>query len=72
MPRLSAVDMFKKWLAKVGIKDRTIQAVDSALHEETLHYSRTGRRGHAACDRAHDHPDRRHVIQNADVTRVNR
>ncbi len=42
MPRLSAVDMVKKYLAKIGIKDRTIQAVDSALHEETLHYSRTG------------------------------
>lgn len=42
MPRLSAVDMIKKYLAKIGIKDRTIHAVDSALHEETLHYSRTG------------------------------
>ncbi|MDB6116393.1 MAG: protoporphyrinogen oxidase [Verrucomicrobiaceae bacterium] len=42
MPRLSAVDMIKKYLAKIGIKDRAIQAVDSALHEETLHYSRTG------------------------------
>jgi protoporphyrinogen oxidase len=42
MPRLSAVDVFKKWLAKFGIKDNTIRAVDSALSEETLHYSRTG------------------------------
>jgi protoporphyrinogen oxidase len=42
MPRLSAVDVIKKWLAKFGIKDNGIRAVDSALHEETLHYSRTG------------------------------
>lgn len=42
MPRLSAVDVIKRALAKVGIKDRTVRAVDSALHEETLHYSRTG------------------------------
>jgi protoporphyrinogen oxidase len=42
MPRLSAVDMIKKQLARFGIKDRSIRAVDSALHEETLHYSRTG------------------------------
>jgi protoporphyrinogen oxidase len=43
MPRLSAVDMLKKYLAKFGIKDRSgVHAVDSALREETLHYSRTG------------------------------
>lgn len=49
MPRLSAVDMFKKWLAKLGIKDRTIHAVDSALREETLHYSRTGAEAMPRC-----------------------
>jgi protoporphyrinogen oxidase len=43
MPRLSAVDVIKKALGKVGMKDKGgMQAVDSALHEETLHYSRTG------------------------------
>jgi len=42
MPRLSAVDVLKKGLAAIGIKDKTVQAVESALHEETLHYSRTG------------------------------
>jgi protoporphyrinogen oxidase len=42
MPRLSAVDMLKKYLAKLGVKDRSVHAVDSALREETLHYSRTG------------------------------
>lgn len=42
MPRLTAVDVLKKILAKVGIKDNRVHAVDSALSEETLHYSRTG------------------------------
>lgn len=41
MPRLTAVDMIKKILAKIGIKD-SVKAVDSALLEETLHYARTG------------------------------
>ncbi len=41
MPRLTAVDMIKKILAKFGIKD-SVKAVDSALLEETLHYARTG------------------------------
>jgi protoporphyrinogen oxidase len=42
MPRLTAVDVLKKILAKVGIKDNRVHAVDSALSEETLHYSKTG------------------------------
>src|SRR5436190_14306889 len=42
MPRLSAVDVIKKALGKVGVKDKALKAVDSALHDETLHYSRTG------------------------------
>ena len=42
MPRLSAVDVIKRALGKVGIKDRNVKAVESALLDETLHYSRTG------------------------------
>jgi protoporphyrinogen oxidase len=42
MPRLSAVDVIKRALGKLGIKDRSVKAVDSALLEETLHYSRSG------------------------------
>jgi protoporphyrinogen oxidase len=42
MPRLSAVDLIKKALAKAGIKEKHGQAVESALLEETLHYSRNG------------------------------
>ncbi|MCB1242002.1 MAG: FAD-dependent oxidoreductase [Akkermansiaceae bacterium] len=42
MPRLSAVDVMKKLLAKIGIKEKAGSAVDSALREETLHYSRKG------------------------------
>lgn len=42
MPRLSAVDVIKRAMGKVGIKDRGVKAVESALLDETLHYSRTG------------------------------
>ncbi|MGI8604286.1 MAG: FAD-dependent oxidoreductase [Verrucomicrobiales bacterium] len=42
MPRLTAVDVLKKVLAKFGIKNKNVHAVDSALLEETLHYSTTG------------------------------
>ena len=49
MPRLSAVDVIKKVLAKIGIKDKTERAVESALAEETLHYSRNGAEGMARC-----------------------
>ena len=42
MPRLSAVDIIKKALAKVGVKEKEHMAVESALLDETLHYSRTG------------------------------
>jgi protoporphyrinogen oxidase len=70
MPRLSAVDMLKKYLAKFGIKDRAVHAVDSALREETLHYSRTGAEAmprHLATAIA----DRGGVvIQKAEVTQV--
>ena len=41
MPRLSAVDVIKRALAKVGVRDKT-KAVDSALREEILSYSITG------------------------------
>ena len=42
MPRLSAVDIIKKALAKFGVKENENMAVDSALMEETLHYSQSG------------------------------
>lgn len=42
MPRLSAVDFLKKLLSKVGLADKHTHAVESALSEETLHYSRKG------------------------------
>ncbi len=70
MPRLSAVDVIKRALAKIGIKDRSVQAVDSALHEETLHYSRTGAEAmprHLA--RAITEAGGQ-IIQGADVTQI--
>ena len=42
MPRLSAADAIKKILAKVGFKEKPGTSIDSALRQETLHYSRTG------------------------------
>ncbi len=42
MPRLTAVDVLKKVFAKIGIKPSKVEAVDSALLDETLHYSKTG------------------------------
>jgi protoporphyrinogen oxidase len=42
MPRLTAVDVLKKVFSKVGLKSDKVEAVDSALREETLHYSKTG------------------------------
>lgn len=44
MPRLSAVDVVKQALAKVGVREARGAAVDSALAEETLYYSREGAR----------------------------
>lgn len=41
MPKLSAVDVFKKALEKIGIQQK-IKTTDSALTKETLHYSTTG------------------------------
>ena len=42
MPRLSAVDIIKRQLAKFGFKEKGGRAVESALLQETLHYSRNG------------------------------
>ncbi len=70
MPRLSAVDVFKKWLAKVGIKDRGVHAVESALHEETLHYSRTGAEAMPRAISRVVQESGGKVIQGVNVTRV--
>jgi protoporphyrinogen oxidase len=70
MPRLSAVDMFKKWLAKLGIKDRTIRAVDSALLEETLHYSRTGAEAMPRCIARAVEASGGKIISGAEVSHV--
>ena len=42
MPRLTAVDVFKRILARFGIAERPGRAVESALLDETLLYARTG------------------------------
>ncbi|MFV1995589.1 MAG: NAD(P)/FAD-dependent oxidoreductase, partial [Verrucomicrobiales bacterium] len=42
MPRLTAVDAIFKCLSLIGIRERQGRAVESALMEETLHYSAIG------------------------------
>ena len=49
MPRLTAADAIKKVLAMVGIKEKKGHAVESALSEETLHYSPTGAESMPRC-----------------------
>ncbi len=44
MPRLSAVDIIKKALGRFGLSERKDAAVEKALADETLWYSRTGSR----------------------------
>lgn len=70
MPRLSAVDVIKKALGKVGVKDKSVKAVDSALHEETLHYSKTGAEAMPRALAKAIQEDGGKVILNADVTKV--
>lgn len=70
MPRLSAVDMLKKYLGKIGIKERGVHAVDSALREETLHYSRTGAEAMPRHIARAIQENGGEVLQGAEVTRV--
>ncbi|MEM9478420.1 MAG: FAD-dependent oxidoreductase [Verrucomicrobiota bacterium] len=42
MPRLTAVDAIRKFLAYLGIKEKPGRSTQSALLEETLHYSAQG------------------------------
>lgn len=68
MPRLSAVDVIKKVLGRLGVGEEADAAVESALKEETLWYSRTGAREMplALADRIRR--DGGHVLLNATVT----
>lgn len=70
MPRLSAVDVIKKAMGKVGIKDKGVRAVDSALHDETLHYSRTGAEAMPRALAKAITENGGNVILEAEVTRV--
>ena len=49
MPRLSATDVIRKILANIGIKEKAGRAVESALLDETLHYSHTGAEAMPRC-----------------------
>jgi protoporphyrinogen oxidase len=70
MPRLSAVDVLKRALGKIGIKDRAVHAVDSALRDETLHYSRTGAEAMPRHISRVVKEEGGEVIQGAEVTRI--
>lgn len=70
MPRLSAVDVIKRALGKVGIKDRNVKAVESAVLDETLHYSRTGAEAMPRHIARVVNESGGKVIQGAEVTRI--
>lgn len=69
MPKLSAVDVVRKGLEKVGIKPKT-KAVESALTQETLHYSRTGAETMTRCVARAITNAGSEVILQAEVTQV--
>lgn len=71
MPRLSAVDVIKRALGKIGIKDRSVKAVDSALLDETLHYSRTGAEAMPRLIAQAVKSSGGEILQNAEVTQIN-
>lgn len=70
MPRLSAVDVIKRALGKIGIKDKSVKAVDSALLEETLHYSRTGAEAMPRCIAKSIVEAGGEILQGAEVVKV--
>lgn len=72
MPRLSAVDVIKKALGKFGLKEKEGGAVESALAEETLHYSRNGAEGMARCLAGEIEKLGCRVITNAEVRGIRR
>jgi len=72
MPRLSAVDVLRKMLGKFGIKEKEGGSVESALAEETLHYSRNGAEGMARCLAGEIENLGCRVITNAEVCEVRR
>lgn len=72
MPRLSAVDVAKKALSKFGLKEKRGGAVESALSEETLHYSRNGAEGMARCLAGEIESLGCRVITDAEVIKIHR
>jgi len=72
MPRLSAVDVLKKALGIFGLKEKEGGAVESALSEETLHYSRNGAEGMARCLAGEIEKLGCRVITNAEVRGIRR
>lgn len=69
MPKLTAVDVLKKGLEKLGIKPK-VKAVESALTSETLHYSRTGAETMTRCLAKSIQDANNDIILNANVKQV--
>ncbi len=69
MPKLTAVTVLQKGLEKIGIKQRG-KTVESALSQETLHYSRNGAEAMPRCLAQAITQAGGTVIQSADVTQI--
>lgn len=69
MPKLTAVDVIKKGLSKVGIKSK-ITTTDSPLSQEVLHYSSTGAEAMPRCLSNTIQKNGGVVLQNATVEKV--
>ncbi len=69
MPKLSAVDIIKKSLEKVGIKNKG-KSVESPLVNETLHYSRSGAEAMTRCLAKAITDSKSTVILNAEVKQI--
>jgi len=69
MPKLSAVDVFKKGLAKLGVKQKA-KTTESALLKETLHYSRNGAEAMPRCIANAIQAQGGKLYQSAEVTKI--
>lgn len=69
MPKLTAVDVLKKGLEKIGIKQKA-KTVDSALTKETLYYSRNGAEAMPRCLSRAIQEAGGNVLQSAEVKKI--
>lgn len=70
MPKLTAVDVLKRGLSKLGIKTKA-KSTESALAYETLSYSRTGAESMTRCIAEAIKADNGEIISDANVKQIN-